>query len=502
MRSWRLLAALSFALLWAIQALADDPAPVLAGASLDNLPVPLWKTVDLTPFYPAGMERIYPDDVEGQTLEQFLAKFEQVTGIAIGLDRENLRKVGVNLDFQINKRVSGLPSILALGRVLEALPGEGVDWVESEGSFQLTSASAVFNHQRVSTLEIGPLLDGGYTTETLRRLAIHMSSGPWRETDGEGGEVRILGDRMTARCTADGIREVQVLLTALASNESVLALHRTPADERVRDALEKPITAEFKDVPLATVTNKLGHQVGIIIELDEETLAGEGAGGDTLVSLNVRDRPLKKALDVLLKDVNGNALESIIQDGVLKVTSFAKADRIHEVRIYDIPEVAARGETQALITLIQEMTPGSWQETDGDGGTIESPRPRTLIVRQDGRYLPEVEQLIAIHRGGKIRQKSAGKVVEVKNFRVQAQMAEDLIPLIPRFVAPDQWIDFPDGSSPSIERVSLGGEVILVIRQTQQVHTKIEKFISDLISTPAFQAGPQPPQAQQGHGVF
>jgi hypothetical protein len=497
MRSWRLLAAFSFALLWAIPASADDPAPVPAGASLDSVPVPSWKTIDLAPFYPAGMERIYPDDVEGQTLEQFLAKFEQVTGIAIRLDREQLVKADVNVSHPIKKRVAGLPSFIALGRVLEDIPGQEVDWIEKDGGFWLTSIEEVLNHQHVSTLEIGPLLDRGYDTETLRSLAYRMTTGPWREIDGDGGKVRVLGDRMTVMQSSDGIREMQVLLTALASNEPVIALYRTPADERVRDALAKPVTAEFKDIPLTTVVDKLGRQAGIIIEL-----ASEDAGGDTQVSLNVRDRPLKEALKELLKDVNGEELETLIEDGVLKVASFAKADRIHEVRIYDIPEVAERGDTQALITLIQEMTSGPWQEIDGDGGTIESPRPRTLIVRQQESGQEEVEQLIAIHRGGKIRPKSAGKVIEVKRYRVQAQMAEDLIPLIPRFVAPGEWGDFPDGTSPTVERVSQGSEVILVIRQTQPVHVKIEKFISDLITTPAFQAGPQPPQAPQGGGFF
>jgi len=211
---------------------------------------------------------------------------------------------------------------------------------------------------------------------------------------------------------------------------------------------------------------------------------------------------LKQALDEVLKDVRGNELEAIIQDGVLKVTSSANADRIQEVRIYDIPEVAERGDTQALITLIQEMTSGPWQEIDGDGGTIESPRPRTLIIRQDERRLPEVERLIAVHRGGKTRPKSTGQGIEVKRYRLQARMAEDLVPLIPRFVAPGEWGDFPDGSSPSIERVSQDGEVVLLIRQTQQIHSTIEKFISDLVTTPAFQPGPQPPQAPQGGGFF
>jgi hypothetical protein len=501
MRSWRLLAALLFALLSVIPVSADEPLSVPAGAALDHLTLPPWKTVDLAPFYPAGMERPYPDDVEGQTLEQFLLKFEKVTDIALRLDRDKLLEAGVNLNVPIKKRVAGLPSSIVLDRVLEDISGKDLRWIERDGVYWVTTPEEATRNGRVSTLEIGPLLDGGYAAETLKRLAMQLSSGPWRETDGDGGKVRVLGDRMTVMQSQEGVREVQVILTALASKEPVLAYSRTPADERVRDALAKPVTVEFTDVPLATVIDKLGRQVGIITELTQEAL--DSVGGDVQFSLNVRNKSLKEALDEVLRHDRCSGLKSMIRNGVLIVTSFEKASPIHEGRIYDIPEVAERGDTQALITLIQEMTSGPWREIDGDGGTIESPRPRTLIIHQVESGFEEIEPLIAAHCGGKVRPKSAGKVIEVKRHRVQAQMAEDLIPLIPRFVCPDEWKDFPDGSSPTIERVSIEDEVILVIRQTQSVHDGIEKFIRDLLTTPAFQVQEQlQPPPPGGAGFF
>jgi len=480
---------------------ADEVASVPAGTSLDDLPSPAWKTVDLAPFYPEGMERTFPDDVEGLTLEQFLLKFEQVTGIAFRLNHTALTEAGFDRAFQIRKRTAGLPASIVLDRILSDIGGKDLRWLENHGSKVITTAEKAATIQQVSTLEIGPLLDGGYSADALRRLAMEHSSGPWRETDGDGGEIRILGDRMTVRQTAEGIREVQVILTALSSNEPVIDLFSTPADERVRELLKKPVTGEFKDVTLVAVLDNLSRQAGVIIDIDEKCLAECGTGGDVQVSLNVRHRPLKEALGEVLADVGGVELKAIIRDGVLLVTSFEKAAEIEPVRIYNIPDVAERGDTQAFITLIQEMTSGPWQEIDGDGGTIEGPRPRTLIVRQTEKGLQEVEQLIVAHRGGKVRPKPAGQVVEVKRYRLSAKTADDLIPLIPRFVAPDEWQDFPDGLSPTIERVATDFEAILIIRQTQAVHAKIEQFISDLLATPVF-LPPQPPQGQPGGAGF
>jgi hypothetical protein len=478
---------------------ADEPPAVPAGTSLNDLPSPAWKTVDPAPFYPDGMERTYPDDLEGLTLEQFLLKFEQVTGIAFRLDHTALTEAGLDRAFQIRKRTAGLPASFVLDRVLSDIGGKELRWVENRGFKAITTAAKAATIQDVSTLEIGPLLDGGYSADVLRRLAMQHSSGPWRETDGEGGEIRVLGDRMTVRQTEEGIREVQVILTALASNEPIIDLFSTPADERVRDSLGKPVTGEFKDVPLAAVLDNLSKQAGIIVDFDEKTLAESGTGSDSQVSLNVRNRSLKEALEEVLTDVGGVELEAIIRDGVLVVTPRENADTIEHVRIYSVPEVAERGDTQALITLIQEMTSGPWQEIDGDGGTIESPRPCTLIIRQTERGLQEVEQLIVAHRGGKVRPKPAGQVIELKRYRLPTKMAHDLMTLIPRFVAPEEWNDFPDGSPPTIEFVSLDFEAILIIRQTQAVHAKIEKFITDLLATPAFQ---QPAQPQSAGGGF
>jgi len=479
---------------------ADEAPSVPAGASLDDLPCPAWKTVDLAPFFPEGLAKIYPDDVEGLTLEQVATKFGEVTGITIRLDHHALTEAAVDRGFLIRKRTAGLPAGIALARVLADVSGKELQWLTNKRGIAITTAQKAATIQRVSTLEIGPLLDGGYSADVLRRLTMGYSTGPWHDLDAEGGDIRILGDRMTVRQTDDGIREVQVILSALASTEPVIDLFSSPADERVRDLLARPVTGDFENVSLAAVLDNLSRQAGVIIDIDEPSLTDSGTGSESRVSLKVRDRSLKESLDEVLGEVDGVSLKPIIRDGVLVVTSEEKAGELTPVRIYDVPEIAGREDTQALVTLILEMTTGPWKEIDGDGGTIESPRPRTLIVRQTAAGLSEVERLIVAHRGGKIRPKPAGPVIEVRRYRVQALMAEELIALIPRFVAPDDWSDFPDGSSPTIEKVTLSGEVILMIRQTQAVHARIEQFIRDLLNTPPFLA-PQEP-APGGGGFF
>jgi hypothetical protein len=413
-----------------------------------------------------------------------------VTGITLGIDHTELTDAEFDRTFQIKKQTAGLPASIVLDRVLMNVAGKELRWVENPPFKTITTAEKAATIQRVSTLEIGPLLDGGYSATDLRRLVMEYSSGPWHETDGQGGSIRVLGDRMTIRQTDEGIREAQVILTALGAKEPVIDLFSAPADERVRDALSKNVTGEFDEVPLSVVMEKLTRQVGLIADFDTKALAEAGTGGDVQVSLNVRNSPLKTALDKVLEEVGGVQLATLVRHGVLVVTTYEDWEQAEAVRIYDIPEVAERGDTQALITLIQEMTPGPWKEIDGVGGTIESPRPRTLIIRQSETLLKDVEQLIVAHRGGKTRAKPAGEAFEVKRYRLSTKTAEGLAGLIPRFVEPEQWVTYREGSLPTIECISTDLDSILLIRQTPAIHAKIDQFINELLKTPPFQ---QPP---------
>ena len=480
---------------------AAEPVNVPAGTELADLKCAPWKAIDLAPFFPAGMERPFAQDVDQLTLEQFLQQFLQATGIAIGLDREELSAGGFRFEATISKRVKGLPASIALDLVLDEFSAPDLRWVTRRGRHLVTTSEKARQESRLAILEIGSLLEGGYSPETIQRLAVDLTSGPWRSIDGEGGHVKVLGDRLFVVSTDESIREIRVILTALASGEPVIDLYHIPADEKVRDALARPVTASLIDVPLAEAMESLSAQVGVIFECDESTLASSGVDTKTRVSLTVSDLPLSSVLEKLLDSFEGAELEAVILHGRLIVTTFEKSTRIQDVRLYDIPEIAERGETQALISLIQEMTSGPWREIDGDGGTMESLRPRTLLVRQTESGFAEIERLIAACRTGTVRPKAAFGPIEVRRFRVSTAMGKDLARVLPNFVAAGQWGELPDGTPASVECVALGaddaGDSILLIRHRKGVLNEIELFLHDLPKTPtldpnALPAAPAP----------
>lgn len=502
----------------ACHAIDENLASKSSDASTEESSLAQWATIDPAQFYPPGLARPFPRDLVKVPLSDLATELARIADLRVRVDRTFLNEAGVEATAPITCTAKGTPIHSLLDRILRDVEGVELTWfIENDGLVITTSDKAETVHI-VRTIDIAPLLNAGYQAAQINRMVLSLTPGPWTEVDGDGGTLRIIGDHLSVRQTFRQLTEVLCLLAALQSPEPTVAIGKTPADEKAHAALAQRVTIQVAKTPLRDVMGEFARQTGVAFEFDQIALQEAGISSKEEVSVDADRRPLKFVLDELFENVGGTELAAHIDSGVINISTRDQCDTVQSIRLYNIKEMAARDESEDFVEMLLAVTEGPWAQVDGDGGVIELPRPDTLVVRQTEHGLREVDALVAKYRKGTPRPRQAPEAIEVRRYRLPAQMAEDLVTTIPKFVAVDKWKDFPDGTSPLIERVSLGnhraandvpivvtleddglqktkegdginatirsGSAVLIIRQTHAVHRQIQRFIKDLTNTP------------------
>ena len=146
----------------------------------------------------------------------------------------------------------------------------------------------------------------------------------------------------------------------------------TPADGRIRRALDEKTKLQFQDAEIGEVIAYLKRLHKIEIQLDRESLEEYDLGSDTLVTCTVKDISLRSALKLMLRDLD---LTYIIRDEVLLITSEDVAQENRLTRIYDVADLVAYRDEKGIYTdyepLIDVLTaaaePESWMCMGGNG---------------------------------------------------------------------------------------------------------------------------------------
>ncbi len=110
----------------------------------------------------------------------------------------------------------------------------------------------------------------------------------------------------------------------------------SPAEKKIREALESPTRMEFTEMPLIDAISFLKDFHGIEIQLDSRALEDAGVGSDTPVSRNVNGISLKSALRLMLSELD---LTYIIKDEVMLITTKDKADTELVTKAYPVADL-------------------------------------------------------------------------------------------------------------------------------------------------------------------
>ena len=232
------------------------------------------------------------------------------------------------------------------------------------------------------------------------------------------------------------------------------------------------------------------------------------------------------------------ALTLVVIDGRLVLTTKDMADeKLHAV-LYDVSDVFIGEDVEAFLAAFQGTTDGDWEDIDGAGGrALTLPQSGRILVHQTDLVHAQIRDMIAWARntqgdGDEARKaraeaaaQSAQKLI-TRFYKMDRDSAEDLLTLLPEVIDSQSWKSDKNPRGGFIRKVAAGRriievkgnalsgqgqvgganpgnrkqpakknappretqpktsvvipEAILVIRQTQNVHRKVEKFLNEL----------------------
>ncbi len=175
-----------------------------------------------------------------------------------------------------------------------------------------------------------------------------------------------------------------------------------PAQQKLREALRKPVQLKFEQTPLNQALANLAKRHKLPIHLDTKALDDAAMDPATPVSLNAPGVSLSAALSLLLHDAR---LEWVPLDGIVVVTTREIADITLETRVYPVADLVARqdglGEAtldfDSLIeTLKSACAPTTWDDAGGAGSL--DVYSDALMVSQTFQVHQLIEQTLAALR--------------------------------------------------------------------------------------------------------
>ncbi|MCX7423455.1 MAG: hypothetical protein NT013_28505 [Planctomycetia bacterium] len=242
-----------------------------------------------------------------------------------------------------------------------------------------------------------PTVHGHFAT-----LLTSVITGPWQNTDGEGGTIELLQNILVVRHTRRVHADVESLLRALEAafaqplKEPLtmpLANATPEADQHVRQQLARPIDAEFKETNLTEFAKQIGEQLGVPMSVDIQALENHGIGTEIPVTFSAKGLAAESLLSHALKPLN---LTHVIEHGHLVITTVSAAHQRLTGTIHDVRHLLNRGlHPDRLTQAIESATAGPWVNVDGEGGSLNLFSDTLLIVHQSSRTHAEVTKFLA-----------------------------------------------------------------------------------------------------------
>ncbi|MGC1275635.1 MAG: permease prefix domain 1-containing protein [Planctomycetaceae bacterium] len=238
--------------------------------------------------------------------------------------------------------------------------------------------------------------------------------------------------------------------------------------------LGKPLTdVAFVEMPLENVLGVIADQIEADVLVDKAGLEDEGVADDTPVSLSLTRTPVT-ARTVLEFVLEPNGLTVVNRAGVIYVTTMTRADELLTTRVYNVRDLLENAKSHTTVppaTGMEEMGGGM-----GGGGFYSIPTTALLAgsVGQLGSRAGEGGAEGMMMEGGMdgFGMESGGMGMSASSRLVGP--ANELISTIQQTTG-----------GPWLEKDGTGGTLtvfngLLVVRQTDEVHTEIQKLLDAL----------------------
>lgn len=164
---------------------------------------------------------------------------------------------------------------------------------------------------------------------------------------------------------------------------------KTQRDDEIVKSLDEILNVDFNDVPLKDALNFIEASSQMEILIDDKALAEESISTDVNVNLTVNGLSKRKMFNHLLEKF---ALDYVIKDEVLMITTMSEADRLEEIRIYDTSPIPGLNSSD-LSQMINQLFPEVSKDQKAAGKFFPQGRDR-LIVRHNRRFHEKIVDLL------------------------------------------------------------------------------------------------------------
>ena len=419
----------------AAPAAAEKPAvPPSAAIVIPKEP----RAIDPATLLPAKLVAPLTVEFKESSLSDVVKWLQTEQKLGVILEQEALSKeAGILTSDPLTEKSDKAPLYLLLDR----LRTSGIGWYLQDELIHLTAVDIAAGKLRTVHYTVGDLFDAGYKSDDLlNTLTSVVDPNSWDDVGGSASVIA-LGDVLFVSQSQQNHREVAGLLAALRKHGQRTYTLDPPGHDKLRAALEQPVSIEVRDVPLSTAVQQLAKQAGAEIRIDRKGIDDVGVRERTPVTLALSDQKLSVVLTVLLEK---HGLTWFIRDGALWITN--PDEVFQKTAVYDVRDLCRdEGESEALQEAItSQLSSSDWQDVGGRGA-IQFPLPGAMVVSQTeaihDKLLELLENYRAALRISKPRQQPGKDPKEIVThyYRMPEAMANDLVTALPKLLRPESW---------------------------------------------------------------
>ena len=285
----------------------------------------------------------------------------------------------------LDKSPFSLTADLTLGSAINlACESANLVYTIDKGRLLVTTREADANNlfaREYPLAPLGPITD----PQELVMGLTEVTSGMWKDVDGEGGEFVTISLRsLTIRQSREVHAELQSLfeqIAAAATGRGRTLSVQDRTEQTIIRKLQTPSQLAAGPVALPDLLDQLLKKNGVAFWIDVAALADEGIDWTKVTStVEAKKMPTAARLDVVLGE---HQLSWRVANEVVQITTGVKASEQKIVRVYDVRRLLTPN--RSLNALSMQLTStkelGPWEITDGEGGNVMT-FGTLLLVRQ------------------------------------------------------------------------------------------------------------------------
>ena len=237
-------------------------------------------------------------------------------------------------------------------------------------------------------------LGAGIDLQVLSVALTEMTSGPWKDVEGDGGEIAAFNPQTfrirQSRAVHAELQTIFEQITAATGRARPLTV-QDRSEQALLKKLNTPSQFSAEDTPVPELLDQLLRKNGISYWIDPIGLADEGIDLEKLTYKFAASKKLTTAarLDALVAE---HQLSWTIADELVQITSATKGEETMIVRMYDVRRANVPAAALAE-QIVRNKDLGKWLVVDEEGGSV-LPLGTGLLIHQNAKSHAKIARLL------------------------------------------------------------------------------------------------------------